>query len=129
MIGKEFGIKTCYTALILGPMMSLWERICPYERLLEPWAASMMGDLWSDLVCFILVLSMAQAIMFRINASTGGLDGPFAAELEGVKRVLRGGGKERSDTMFAAVFQPDVDDAEDDPATWAKVQPHLGVTV
>ena len=33
-----------------------------------------MGDLWFDLICFVLILSMSQAIMFRINASTGGLD-------------------------------------------------------
>ena len=74
LIGKEFGVKTCYTALILGPMMDLWEKICPYARLLEPGATSVMGDLWFDLICFVLILSMSQAIMFRINASTGGLD-------------------------------------------------------
>jgi len=74
LIGKEFGVKTCYTALILGPMMDVWEKICPYERLLEPGATSVMGDLWFDLVCFVLILSMSQAIMFSINASTGGLD-------------------------------------------------------
>ena len=34
----------------------------------------MMGDPWFDLLCFVLVLSSAQAILFRINASTGGLD-------------------------------------------------------
>ena len=74
LIGKEFGIKTCYTALILGPMMDVWEKICPSENLIAPGSASVMGDLWFDLVCFVLILSMSQAIMFRINASTGGLD-------------------------------------------------------
>ena len=73
-IAKEFGVKTCYTALILGPMMDVWEKICPYENLLEPGATSVMGDLWFDLICFVLILSISQAIMFRINASTGGLD-------------------------------------------------------
>jgi uncharacterized membrane-anchored protein YitT (DUF2179 family) len=33
-----------------------------------------MGDVWFDLVCFVLLLSACQAVMFRINASTGGLD-------------------------------------------------------
>ena len=33
-----------------------------------------MGDIWFDLICFILILSASQAILFRINASTGGLD-------------------------------------------------------
>lgn len=74
LIGKEFGAKTAYAALVLGPMMDLWEKICPYERLLEPGCTSMMGDLWFDLICFVLILSMSQAILFRINASTGGLD-------------------------------------------------------
>ena len=74
LIGKEFGVKTCYTALILGPMMDLWEKICPSENLIAPGSTSVMGDLWFDLVCFVLILSMSQAIMFRINASTGGLD-------------------------------------------------------
>lgn len=74
LIGKEFGIKTCYTALILGPMMDLWEKICPYTKLLAPGSTSIMGDLWFDLICFVLVLSLSQAIMFHINASTGGLD-------------------------------------------------------
>ena len=74
LIGKEFGIKTCYTALILGPMMDLWEKICPNTALLAPGETSVMGDLWFDLICFVLILSISQAIMFRINASTGGLD-------------------------------------------------------
>ena len=74
LIGKEFGLKTCYTALILGPMMDVWEKICPYTKLLAPGATSVMGDLWFDLICFVLILSISQAIMFQINASTGGLD-------------------------------------------------------
>lgn len=74
LIGPEFGLKTAYAALVLGPLMDLWEIICPYEKLMEPGAISVMGDLWFDLVCFVLILSASQAILFRINASTGGLD-------------------------------------------------------
>ena len=33
-----------------------------------------MGDVWFDLICFVLLLSICQAFLFRINASTGGLD-------------------------------------------------------
>ena len=33
-----------------------------------------MGDPWFDLCCFVLMLSASQAFLFRINASTGGLD-------------------------------------------------------
>lgn len=75
LIGKEFGIKTVYTALILGPLMELWELIYPVQKLLtEPGQTSVMNDPWFDLVCFVLILSASQAVLFRINASTGGLD-------------------------------------------------------
>ena len=55
------------------------------------------------------------------------VDGPFARELDGVLQVLRE--ELENDSIYAAIFMPDVDDAESDPATWRKVQPHLGVTV
>ena len=29
---------------------------------------------WFDLLCFVLILSASQSILFNINASTGGLD-------------------------------------------------------
>ena len=74
LIGPEFGLKTAYAALVLGPLMDLWEIICPYQNLIEPGTVSVMGDHWFDLVCFVLILSASQAILFRINASTGGLD-------------------------------------------------------
>ena len=74
LIGKEFGAKTVYTALIIGPMLEMWEKILPYEKLLEPGQTSVMGDIWFDLLVFVLLLSMSQAILFHINASTGGLD-------------------------------------------------------
>lgn len=74
LIGKEFGAKTVYTALILGPLLELWEKILPYERLLEPGMTSVMGDPLLDLICFVLTVSMSQTILFNINASTGGLD-------------------------------------------------------
>ena len=74
LIGKEFGAKTVYTALILGPLVDMWEKILPIERLLEPGQTSLMNDPWFDLLCFVLVLSASQTILFHINASTGGLD-------------------------------------------------------
>lgn len=74
LIDHEFGIKTVYTALILGPMIRVWELILPVENVIPAGQTSMMGDPWFDLLCFVLVLSSAQAILFRINASTGGLD-------------------------------------------------------
>lgn len=74
LIGHEFGAKTVYTALILGPLIELWEKILPVERVMEPGASSVMGDPWFDLLCFVLILSASQTILFNINASTGGLD-------------------------------------------------------
>ena len=85
LIGKEFGAKTVYTALILGPLMDVWESIIPAQKLAEMRLASdmpinpanltsVMGDPLLDLICFVLMLSISQAILFNINASTGGLD-------------------------------------------------------
>jgi uncharacterized membrane-anchored protein YitT (DUF2179 family) len=74
LIGAEFGAKTVYTALILGPLLEMWEWLMPYQNLMEPGATSVMNDPWFDLLCFVLLLSVSQAILFRINASTGGLD-------------------------------------------------------
>ena len=85
LIGKEFGAKTVYTALILGPLMDVWEAIMPAQKLAEMRLASdmpintanltsVMGDPLLDLICFVLMLSISQAILFNINASTGGLD-------------------------------------------------------
>ena len=74
LIGKEFGAKTVYTALILGPLLEVWEKIYPYENLIEPGLTSVMGDPLLDVICFVLILSISQTILFSINASTGGLD-------------------------------------------------------
>ena len=78
----------------------------------------------------VLTTSMGprrEPLTIVITTASEVVDGPFAHELKGVMAVLRG--EAESDTMFASIFMPDVDDAEDDPATWAKVQPHLGITV
>ena len=86
LIGQEFGFKTVYTALILGPLTDLWGKILPWdaknaagEYILAhdnpiTGSPSVMVDPWLDLCCFVLLLSAAQALMFSINASTGGLD-------------------------------------------------------
>ena len=73
LIDREFGIKTVYNALILGPLMDLWEKVLPASELITD-GTSVMGDIWLDLCCFVLLLSASQAILFHINASTGGLD-------------------------------------------------------
>ncbi len=78
LIGKEFGIKTVYTAMLLGPLTDVCAAICSWDKIAVEnpvtGSPSVMGDPWLDLCCFVLLLSASQAILFSINASTGGLD-------------------------------------------------------
>lgn len=62
-----------------------------------------------------------------ITTASDKLESPFRDMLNSYKAALRG--EIEIDSIFAHIFEPDVDDAEDDPHTWAKVQPHLGITV
>jgi phage terminase large subunit-like protein len=78
----------------------------------------------------VLTTSMGprrEPLTMIITTASDVVDGPCFKELEGAKKVLLG--ELKNDSMFADLFMPDVDDAEDDPRTWAKVQPHLGITV
>ena len=78
LIGNEFGAKTVYTALILGPMIDFLGAVCPIKESLFAVTIQGTGQVianpWFDLLCFVLVLSVSQSILFSINASTGGLD-------------------------------------------------------
>ncbi len=67
LIGKEFGAKTVYTALILSPWLYFLEKYFPVSH-------SLMQDPWFDLLSFVFIISITQAFLFKINASTGGLD-------------------------------------------------------
>jgi uncharacterized membrane-anchored protein YitT (DUF2179 family) len=64
--------------MILGPLTDFWDAILPWQTFAHDnpitGSPSVMGDPWLDLCCFVLVLSASQALMFSINASTGGLD-------------------------------------------------------
>lgn len=74
-LGKDFGAKTVYASLIIGPMVDLCEWIYPYANLLtEAGQTSVMNDPWLDSLCFVLILGLSQSILFTINGSTGGLD-------------------------------------------------------
>ena len=73
-IGREFGLKTVYASLVLGPIISIFEKYIPYQTLMENGATSVMNDPWLDLLGFVIVVSISQAILFKHNASTGGLD-------------------------------------------------------
>ena len=67
LIGKEFGIKTIYCAILLPMILGLFE-------MLFPDSASLTNDQTLDVVCYICVVSIGQAILFVRNASSGGLD-------------------------------------------------------
>ena len=62
-----------------------------------------------------------------ITTASDVFDGPFYEMLQGYKSVLLG--EYEDDSVFAHIFEPDLDDAEDDESTWLKVHPHLGKTV
>ena len=66
-IGREFGAKTVYTALLLPCIMGLFE-------ILIPNVGSLTNDQTLDVICYICVVSIGQAILFTRNASSGGLD-------------------------------------------------------
>ncbi|RRD01932.1 YitT family protein [Prevotella sp. OH937_COT-195] len=76
LIGNEFGAKTVYTALILGPLVDFLALIKPMENSMftEYIAGQALANPWFDLLCFVVILSASQSILFSINASTGGLD-------------------------------------------------------
>lgn len=78
LVDKDFGAKTVYCALLLGPLTGLLDKVAPWKRFAvmsqTTGTMSVMGDPWFDLCCFVLLLGASQAILFNINASTGGLD-------------------------------------------------------
>lgn len=67
LIGREFGAKTVYTTVVLPLMLAALERAFPNN-------ASLTQDALSDMLCFLFVVSFGQALLFKCNASSGGLD-------------------------------------------------------
>lgn len=67
LIGPEFGGKTVYCAVLLPGFLGLFEILFPNFQ-------SLTGDNLVDVLCYILVVSIGQAILFSRNASSGGLD-------------------------------------------------------
>lgn len=66
-------------------------------------------------------------LVVDITTASDLVEGPFVDQLNHFKAILRG--EVVDDSVFAHVFQPDLGDSEADPATWRKVNPHIGVTV
>ena len=67
LIGPEFGAKTVYTAIMVPVAMGVFEIIFPNFQ-------SLTQDPLIDVLCYILVVGMAMAILFSRNASSGGMD-------------------------------------------------------
>lgn len=67
LIGKDFGIKTVYSSLSLSVFLAIFEIIFPNQ-------GPIMGDQFVDMICYLFVIAVGQAILFKANASSGGLD-------------------------------------------------------
>lgn len=67
LIGREFGVKTVYTSMLLPVFLWMFEHIIPVTH-------SVTGEPVFDLVTYILVVALGQALLFHVNASSGGLD-------------------------------------------------------
>ena len=67
LVGKEFGVKTVYTSMLLPVFLGIFEVICPLS-------GSVTGNNVYDVVAYILVAGFGQAILFNVNASSGGID-------------------------------------------------------
>ena len=67
LIGPEFGAKTVYTSIMVPTFIGVFEFVFPNFQ-------SLTGDPLLDVICYILVVGMAMAILFSRNASSGGLD-------------------------------------------------------
>ena len=65
--GKEFGVKTVYTSILLPVLLGLFEKLFPGSE-------SLTGSQELDVICYILIVSVGLSILFSRNASSGGLD-------------------------------------------------------
>ena len=66
-VGREFGGKTVYAAVILPVFLAIFEFAFPNNQ-------SLTNDILIDTICYLLVVSVGQAMLFNVNASSGGLD-------------------------------------------------------
>ena len=65
--GKEFGVKTVYTSILLPVVLGVFEKAFPG-------GISLTDSQELDVLCYILVVSVGLSILFNRNASSGGLD-------------------------------------------------------
>ena len=67
LVGSEFGVKTVYTAIMVPVFMWIFEQFFPEFQ-------SLTNDPILDVLCYVLIVGMAMAVLFSTNASSGGLD-------------------------------------------------------
>lgn len=67
LIGPEFGIKTVYTTILVPSSIGVFEIVFPNFE-------SLTDDPLLDMICYLLIVGIAMAILFSLNASSGGLD-------------------------------------------------------
>ena len=67
LIGREFGAKTVYCAILMPGILWVYEQLLPNFQ-------SFTNDPLLDVLCYILVVGIGLAILFSRNASSGGLD-------------------------------------------------------
>lgn len=67
LIGPEFGGKTIYTSITIPIALGVLELIFPNFQ-------SLTQDPVLDVMCYIITVGMAMAILFSYNASSGGID-------------------------------------------------------
>lgn len=67
LIGPEFGIKTVYCSILMPVFLGMYELIFPNQQ-------SITEEPFLDVLCYIFVVGVGLAILFRRNASSGGLD-------------------------------------------------------
>lgn len=66
-IGREFGAKTVYTSIAIPLFQRMYEILLPGNQ-------SLTGSQTLDALAYIVSVSFAMAILFSLNASSGGLD-------------------------------------------------------
>lgn len=66
-IGRDFGSKTVYSSFALSGMVWFLEKVCPIKQ-------SLTGDMFLDLIFAVVLPGIGSAIVFNLNASSGGTD-------------------------------------------------------
>ncbi len=67
LVGPEFGAKTVYTTILVPAALGVFENLFPNFK-------SLTEDPLLDMICYLLIVGIAMAILFSCNASSGGLD-------------------------------------------------------